>query len=214
MNAAMAKVDVWKDNNETYINKIVAKHFEDQNLMQVFFSFRNSKDYLENKPRLVTGTMEQWSWFVERNSTQRIQRLDNEITRRSDQQCIFTFVCFSQPLLRILTCCWLFFMLFRYSPSTPTNGAVFPAESVTQNNPLLTMEESFTIHLGSQMKQMHNIRIISADVLDFCRPNIQNDEWVLIFLFLRYFHEKDSYSIFMQLLRLVKIMTTSLVRFF
>lgn len=59
MNAAMAKVDVWKDNNETYINKIVAKHFEDQNLMQVFLSFRNSKDYLENKPRLVTGTMEQ-----------------------------------------------------------------------------------------------------------------------------------------------------------
>lgn len=53
---------------------------------------------------------------------------------------------------------------------------MFPAESVTESNPLRTMEESFTIHLGSQMKQMHNIRIISADVLDFCRPNIQNDE--------------------------------------
>lgn len=35
MNEAMAKVDVWKDNNEMYINKIVAKHFEDQNLIQV-----------------------------------------------------------------------------------------------------------------------------------------------------------------------------------
>lgn len=31
------------------------------------------------------------------------------------------------------------------------------------------LEESFTIHLGSQMKQMHNIRILSADVLDFCK---------------------------------------------
>ncbi|XP_034949051.1 protein C12orf4 homolog isoform X2 [Chelonus insularis] len=31
------------------------------------------------------------------------------------------------------------------------------------------LEESFTIHLGSQMKQMHNIRILTGDVLDFCR---------------------------------------------
>lgn len=37
----------------------------------------------------------------------------------------------------------------------------------TADYPLL--EESFTIHLGSQMKQMHNIRILTGDVLDFCR---------------------------------------------
>lgn len=37
------------------------------------------------------------------------------------------------------------------------------------------MEESFTIHLGSQMKQMHNIRIMSADILDFCRMKPQTD---------------------------------------
>ncbi|XP_063216529.1 protein C12orf4 homolog isoform X2 [Bacillus rossius redtenbacheri] len=36
-----------------------------------------------------------------------------------------------------------------------------------QSSPML--EESFTIHLGSQMKQMHNIRILRADALDFCR---------------------------------------------
>ncbi|XP_051171120.1 protein C12orf4 homolog [Leptopilina boulardi] len=36
------------------------------------------------------------------------------------------------------------------------------------------LEESFTIHLGSQMKQMHNIRILTGDVLDFCRV-IRND---------------------------------------
>ncbi|KAK4871504.1 hypothetical protein RN001_015628 [Aquatica leii] len=30
------------------------------------------------------------------------------------------------------------------------------------------LEESFTIHLGSQLKQMHNIRILSADVMDLC----------------------------------------------
>lgn len=32
------------------------------------------------------------------------------------------------------------------------------------------MEESFTIHLGSQLKHMHNIRILSADVNELCSP--------------------------------------------
>ena len=31
------------------------------------------------------------------------------------------------------------------------------------------LEESFTIQLGAQMKQTHNLRLISADVLDLCR---------------------------------------------
>lgn len=30
------------------------------------------------------------------------------------------------------------------------------------------LEESFTIHLGAQLKQMHNLRLLSADVLDLC----------------------------------------------
>ncbi|KAF5285284.1 hypothetical protein FQR65_LT13274 [Abscondita terminalis] len=40
------------------------------------------------------------------------------------------------------------------------------------------LEESFTIHLGSQLKQMHNIRILSADVMDLCdiRDNDQSTE--------------------------------------
>ncbi|XP_053669899.1 protein C12orf4 homolog [Anopheles nili] len=33
-----------------------------------------------------------------------------------------------------------------------------------------SMEESFTIHLGSQLKHMHNIRILSARVSDLCSP--------------------------------------------
>ncbi|XP_056630066.1 protein C12orf4 [Diorhabda sublineata] len=35
-----------------------------------------------------------------------------------------------------------------------------------QDTPIL--EESFTIHLGSQLKQMHNIRILSGNVMDLC----------------------------------------------
>lgn len=41
------------------------------------------------------------------------------------------------------------------------------------------LEESFTIHLGSQMKQMHNIRILTGDVLDFCRT--RNCDSVYVF---------------------------------
>ncbi|KAM8860753.1 ferry endosomal RAB5 effector complex subunit 3 isoform 1-T3 [Synchiropus picturatus] len=31
------------------------------------------------------------------------------------------------------------------------------------------LEESFTIHLGAQLKTMHNLRLVRADVLDFCK---------------------------------------------
>lgn len=39
-----------------------------------------------------------------------------------------------------------------------------------------SMEESFTIHLGSQLKHMHNIRILSADVTDLCSPLHQTEK--------------------------------------
>lgn len=41
-----------------------------------------------------------------------------------------------------------------------------------------SMEESFTIHLGSQLKHMHNIRILSADVADLCSPLHQTEKLV------------------------------------
>uniref|UniRef100_A0A3Q3VPF0 Uncharacterized protein n=1 Tax=Mola mola TaxID=94237 RepID=A0A3Q3VPF0_MOLML len=45
-----------------------------------------------------------------------------------------------------------------------------PADSgsrMFEAQPLL--EESFTIHLGAQLKTMHNLRLVRADVLDFCK---------------------------------------------
>lgn len=36
----------------------------------------------------------------------------------------------------------------------------------------IPFQESFTIHLGSQMKQMYNIRLMVADVLNFCRQHL------------------------------------------
>ena len=32
------------------------------------------------------------------------------------------------------------------------------------------LEESFTVHLGSQMKHTHNIRIMTGKLIDMCRP--------------------------------------------
>lgn len=43
------------------------------------------------------------------------------------------------------------------------------------------LEESFTIHLGSQLKQMHNIRILSANVMDLCAV-YNSGEMYVIFL--------------------------------
>merc|ERR1719208_157096 len=34
---------------------------------------------------------------------------------------------------------------------------------------VMTLQESFTIILGAQMKQMHNLRVSAAKVLDLCR---------------------------------------------
>ncbi|XP_058979439.1 protein C12orf4 homolog [Musca domestica] len=56
--------------------------------------------------------------------------------------------------------------LFQSSPvSTPlgNRSSMFISQQPS-------MEESFTIHLGSQLKHMHNIRILSANVNDLCSP--------------------------------------------
>ncbi|XP_044273947.1 protein C12orf4 homolog isoform X2 [Varanus komodoensis] len=46
-------------------------------------------------------------------------------------------------------------------------------ESIEGNGSLFEdqrqLEESFTIHLGAQLKTMHNLRLLRADMLDFCK---------------------------------------------
>lgn len=56
--------------------------------------------------------------------------------------------------------------MFQVSPvSTPlgNRSSMFVSQQPS-------MEESFTIHLGSQLKHMHNIRILSANVTALCSP--------------------------------------------
>jgi len=40
------------------------------------------------------------------------------------------------------------------------------------------MEESFTIHLGSQMKSTHNIRIMSADTLNLLNLTLEENGYL------------------------------------
>lgn len=66
---------------------------------------------------------------------------------------------------------WLMDKQTTTAVSSPLNSpmSILPPQVFTENVDGPLLQESFTIHLGSQMKQMHNIRILSADVLDFCQ---------------------------------------------
>jgi hypothetical protein len=44
--------------------------------------------------------------------------------------------------------------------------------NVTDLNPLFFFQESFTVTLGAQMKQMHNLRIVAANIM-----GKQNSHW-------------------------------------
>ncbi|CAK1594271.1 unnamed protein product [Parnassius mnemosyne] len=72
---------------------------------------------------------------------------------------------------------WLMTTLEQYQGetelSTPSNSplATFPVEPTLLAAPKPRLEESFTIHLGSQLKQTHNIRLVAADMLDLCAVN-------------------------------------------
>ncbi|XP_006175605.1 protein C12orf4 homolog isoform X1 [Camelus dromedarius] len=49
----------------------------------------------------------------------------------------------------------------QFRESAEANGRIYEEQR--------KLEESFTIHLGAQLKTMHNLRLLRADMLDFCR---------------------------------------------
>ncbi|KAG7162670.1 protein C12orf4 homolog isoform X2 [Homarus americanus] len=55
------------------------------------------------------------------------------------------------------------------TPVTPKDFIMMGSDSVVVETADPTQEESFTIHLGAQMKQMHNLRLLSAHVLQLCK---------------------------------------------
>ena len=59
------------------------------------------------------------------------------------------------------------------SDSTPVGNKSSMFPNVSEKP--FQMEESFTIYLGSQLKSMHNIRILSADINDLCGHPMVNE---------------------------------------
>ncbi|XP_044533535.1 protein C12orf4 homolog [Gracilinanus agilis] len=49
----------------------------------------------------------------------------------------------------------------QFRESAEANGRIYEDQR--------KLEESFTIHLGAQLKTMHNLRLLRADMLDFCK---------------------------------------------
>nr|XP_012788633.1 unnamed protein product [Sorex araneus] len=49
----------------------------------------------------------------------------------------------------------------QFRESAEANGRIYEEQR--------KLEESFTIHLGAQLKTMHNLRLLRADMLDFCK---------------------------------------------
>ncbi|XP_072599245.1 FERRY endosomal RAB5 effector complex subunit 3-like isoform X2 [Vulpes vulpes] len=49
----------------------------------------------------------------------------------------------------------------QFRESVDANGRIYEEQR--------KLEESFTIHLGAQLKTMHNLRLLRADMLDFCK---------------------------------------------
>lgn len=57
-----------------------------------------------------------------------------------------------------------------------TEGSLHFEQKSDDKSPF--MEESFTTHLGTQLKHMHNIRILNPDVNEFCSPLYSGDTFL------------------------------------
>lgn len=67
--------------------------------------------------------------------------------------------------------------LMTSSDSTPVGNKSSMFPNVSEKP--FQMEESFTIYLGSQLKSMHNIRILAADINDLC-SSLVNENYELM----------------------------------
>lgn len=68
--------------------------------------------------------------------------------------------------------------LLTSSDSTPVGNKSSMFPNVSEKP--FQMEESFTIYLGSQLKSMHNIRILAADINDLCSSLVNENQELMI----------------------------------
>lgn len=72
--------------------------------------------------------------------------------------------------------------------SSKFNVNVYDNDDIDSNDiSIINLEESFTINLGAQMKTTHNLKLISMDILDFCKPPKPLTEYVFNYLIIKFF---------------------------
>jgi len=68
---------------------------------------------------------------------------------------------------------WVMCVHEEYKTSNQNSMSMFPRSqssfSISSQTEVSALQESFTITLGAQMKQMHNLRLIAANILDLCK---------------------------------------------
>lgn len=158
MNKAVNRLE--QDMTESKINELVSRHYETHSLLQGQLS--SEIDTMKEAQR-----REYREWIMEMleenqaNSSLPVPRLIVQ----------FLF----ELAFQVLLCC--------SSPLNPAHSKSLESRECNLNRQQINvpiLEESFTIHLGSQLKQMHNIRILSASVMDLCA--IEDNEQMYVFL--------------------------------
>jgi len=68
---------------------------------------------------------------------------------------------------------WVMCVHEEYKTSSQAPLGVFPRSessfSISSQTEVSALQESFTVTLGAQMKQMHNLRLVAANILDLCK---------------------------------------------
>lgn len=68
---------------------------------------------------------------------------------------------------------WVMCVHEEYKTSAQKPLGLFPRSessfSVSSQTEVSALQESFTVTLGAQMKQMHNLRLVAANILDLCK---------------------------------------------
>lgn len=152
MNQAVDRLE--QDMTELKINELVAKHYETHSMLKV--KLTSELDTIKEAQR-----REYREWLMQMlEQSQATNSLPSPSNNGS-----------SSPLTPV--------------PSESTlnqmNLSVGNINS-SDNNHSVVLEESFTIHLGSQLKQMHNIRILSANFMALLCA-VENNEQLYLNIF-------------------------------
>uniref|UniRef100_A0A8C0J754 FERRY endosomal RAB5 effector complex subunit 3 n=1 Tax=Chelonoidis abingdonii TaxID=106734 RepID=A0A8C0J754_CHEAB len=152
--AEMDKVmqELGKSLTDQDVNALAAQHFESQQVLE-------NKWTSELKQSTAIQKQEYQEWVIKLH-----QDLKNPNNSSIRNRCGTWEVLIQHAISYCFICTQ--FEEIKVQPSqlresVEGNGRIYEEQR--------QLEESFTIHLGAQLKTMHNLRLLRADILDFCK---------------------------------------------